>query len=590
MTFFFGCVIIINKVFTQFGAKTRLAASKPRKRKIGAFHKRERDEMKRLDRLTPEGTRDLFFEDFEQVKKIEDTLAALFSESGYRGISTPAIEFYDVFSAGVGAISQQDMYILADSKGRLMALRPDSTKPVARLVSTRLKNQSPPFRLYYCQSVYKRNKGENLLYDEVRQAGIELVGLGGLEGDIEALLLAARSLERTCGKGFLLEIGHMGFFTQIINSTDFPEEVKQDIKDKIEAKNYPALSTLLEKFPKSESVGALLRMPALYGGIEVLDEARRLIRGAADGVLGHIGKVYAALKEHGFEKNLAIDLGLLNGYGYYSGLVLKGYAFGASEAVLSGGRYDYLYGDYGLGYPAIGFAINTEQLLKQREQGARQQGEKRPLFIALTKGRLEKHAIELFKKAGVDCCPLDSKGRKLVIRVRAGEQELDVVFAKAADVITYVEHGACDMGIVGKDTIMEQGKSFYEMLDLGFGRCRLVLAAKKGRNFYGGYGVKTIATKFPKVAAQFFEGKKMNVDIIKIDGSVELTPLLELADGIVDITETGTTLRENGLEVVEEIADISAKLIVNTASLKTKREKLESFISLLKGAMNGRDI
>ena len=176
-----------------------------------------------------------------------------------------------------------------------------------------------------------------------------------------------------------------------------------------------------------------------------------------------------------------------------------------------------------------------------------------------------------------------------MIRVRAGEQELDVVFAKAADVITYVEHGACDMGIVGKDTIMEQGKSFYEMLDLGFGRCRLVLAAKKGRNFYGGYGVKTIATKFPKVAAQFFEGKKMNVDIIKIDGSVELTPLLELADGIVDITETGTTLRENGLEVVEEIADISAKLIVNR-QLKTKREKLESFISLLKGAMNGRDI
>lgn len=543
--------------------------------------------MKRLDRLTPEGTRDLFFEDFEQVKKIEDTLAALFSESGYRGISTPAIEFYDVFSAGVGAISQQDMYILSDARGRLLALRPDSTKPVARLVSTRLKNQRPPFRLYYCQSVFKRNNGGNLLYDEVRQAGIELVGAGGLEGDIEALLLAAKSLEKTCGKGFLLEVGHMGFFEQIIGSTDFPDDIKQDIKQKIEAKNYPALSTLLERLSCGESAGVLLKMPALYGGIEVLDEARRLTGGAADGVLDHIGKVYAALKEHGFEENLAIDLGLLNGYGYYSGLVFKGYAFGAGEAVLSGGRYDYLYGDYGLDYPAIGFAINTEQLLRQLGQGARQREAERPLSIALTKGRLEKHAVELFKKAGIDCCPLDSKGRKLIIRLSAEGQQIDVVLAKAADVITYVEHGACDMGIVGKDTIMELGKSFYEMLDLGFGRCRFVLAAKKGRDFYGGYGVKTIATKYPQVAAQFFERKKMDVDIIKIDGSVELAPLLELSDGIVDITETGTTLKENGLEVVEEIAEISAKLIVNTASLKTKRQKLERFIRLLEGAMNG---
>ena len=322
--------------------------------------------MKRLDRITPEGIRDLFFEDFEQVKKIEDTLAALFSESGYRGISTPAIEFYDVFSAGVGAISQQDMYILADSKGRLMALRPDSTKPVARLVSTRLKNQSPPFRLYYCQSVYKRNKGENLLYDEVRQAGIELVGLGGLEGDIEALLLAARSLERTCGKGFLLEIGHMGFFTQIINSTDFPEEVKQDIKDKIEAKNYPALSTLLEKFPKSESVGALLRMPALYGGIEVL-RGERLIRGAADGVLGHIGK-YAAQKAC-FEKNLRLTSAFERLR--YSGLVQRGTRSArAKRCSRAAGRLPPTATTGWLS--AIGFAINTEQLLKQREQALRQ--------------------------------------------------------------------------------------------------------------------------------------------------------------------------------------------------------------------------
>lgn len=202
--------------------------------------------------------------------------------------------------------------------------------------------------------------------------------------------------------------------------------------------------------------------------------------------------------------------------------------------------------------------------------------EKRPLRIALTKGRLEKDTIGLLEKIGYDCTAVREKGRKLILPV--GES-IEVVLAKANDVITYVEHGVCDMGVVGKDTIMEMNGKFFELVDLGFGKCKFALAGKKGEDFYKGYGVKTIATKYPNVARAFFEKKGMDVDIVKIEGSVELAPLLELSNGIVDIVETGTTLKENGLEVFEDIAPVSARMIVNTVSLKLRQKEIEDLIN-----------
>lgn len=201
--------------------------------------------------------------------------------------------------------------------------------------------------------------------------------------------------------------------------------------------------------------------------------------------------------------------------------------------------------------------------------------DKRPLRIALTKGRLEKDTVGLLEKIGYDCTAVREKGRKLILPVG---DSIEVVLAKAADVITYVENGVCDMGVVGKDTIMEMSGKFFEVVDLGFGRCKFALAGKKGDDFYQGYNVKTIATKYPNVARTFFEKKGMDVDIVKIEGSVELAPLLSLSDAIVDIVETGSTLKENGLEVFEDIAPISARLIVNRVSLKLHQQEIESLI------------
>ena len=210
----------------------------------------------------------------------------------------------------------------------------------------------------------------------------------------------------------------------------------------------------------------------------------------------------------------------------------------------------------------------------------------RPLRIALTKGRLENETVKLLEKLGYDCTAVREKGRRLILPV--GDGSLEVVLAKAADVVTYVENGVCDMGVVGKDVIMEMGGTFFEVADLGFGRCRFAVAALAGTDLYEGYHTRRIASKYVNVARSYFEKKQVDVDVVKIEGSVELAPVLGLADAIVDIVETGTTLKENGLSVVEEICPVSARLIVNVAGMKMRKEELGAFVSAVEREIASR--
>lgn len=195
----------------------------------------------------------------------------------------------------------------------------------------------------------------------------------------------------------------------------------------------------------------------------------------------------------------------------------------------------------------------------------------------MTKGRLEKDAVKIFDAIGLDCTELKDKGRKLIFKDKINNMEF--MLAKAPDVVTYVEHGAADIGIVGKDTLLEYGKRFYEVVDLKIGKCKFIVAAMPDTDLFGGYSIKKIATKYPNVARDYFRKKGMDVEIIKIEGSVELAPIIGLADAIVDIMETGTTLKENGLVVLEDVCDISARIIVNVASMKLKKDEIESLVS-----------
>lgn len=198
------------------------------------------------------------------------------------------------------------------------------------------------------------------------------------------------------------------------------------------------------------------------------------------------------------------------------------------------------------------------------------------LSMALTKGRLEKKTVEMLDACGYGTEALKDKGRALVFK--DSKKDLEYFLVKANDCITYVEHGVADVGVVGKDTLLEGGKYYYELLDLEIGKCRFIVASLPENDLFNKVGHIKIGTKYPNVARNYFLSKGMDVEIIKIDGSVELSPLLGLCDGIVDIMETGATLKENGLIVLDTVCPVSARLIVNKASFKLKRKEVMDLI------------
>jgi ATP phosphoribosyltransferase regulatory subunit len=409
--------------------------------------------------------------------------------------------------------------------------------------------------------------------NEIAQSGIEFIGDGSMEADIEVISMAVESLKRCDFNSFKIEIGNAAFINAILNKMNISGTTKADICNYIEAKNYAALGDLLDKIGDNPETKAIKRLPRLFGDVEVIDEAKVLYDDEnATKALDYLKNVYNALCDAGLKDYIMLDLGLVNRSNYYTGVLFHGYAEGSGLTVLSGGRYDNLLGEFGMDVPAIGFAVEVSALCEAMRDVINVE---RPIRIALTKGRLEKSSVKLFKTMGLDTTELENKGRRLILPV----DKYEAVLSKAPDVITYVEHGVCDIGIVGKDTIVEHGSSFYEVIDLNIGKCRFALACPKGTDFFSGYKRKTVASKYPKVAKEFFESKGMDVAVIKIEGSVELAPLLGLADGIVDIVETGSTLKENGLEVVEEIFPISARVIVNMASMKLRKNEIESFLA-----------
>ena len=206
------------------------------------------------------------------------------------------------------------------------------------------------------------------------------------------------------------------------------------------------------------------------------------------------------------------------------------------------------------------------------------------ISIALTKGRIEKDAVKIFERAGFGIDELKNKGRKLVFNDT--KEEIKYFLVKANDAVTYVEHGVADIAIVGKDTLLEKGENYYEVLDLGIGKCKFIVATLPNVNIFNRIGHIKIGSKYPNVSKRYFEGKGMDVEVIKIEGSVELAPILGISEGIVDIMETGTTLKENGLIVVDEIYDISSRVIVNKSSFKLKRNEINEIIDRIRMACN----
>lgn len=324
--------------------------------------------LKRYDLSTPEGTRDLLYQDCLLKNEVINRIEQVYHHHGYAQVETPILEFYDVFTHRAhtaAAFPTETLYKLTDTNGRLLVVRPDSTTPIARMVATRLRDAQLPLRLYYHQTLYSSKRPHSGHSDAFIQMGAELIGSNSMRADLEMLTTALEVLETCDSEGFILEIGDISFFKELISKLSAPEDTKTQIRQLIEDKNYPALNDILDGLEKTPATLALKQLPRLFGGLEVFDTAAALFKDEQiEMILGNLKHIYTCLEQLGLNGRIRVDLGMVNRVDYYTGLVMRGYLEGYGQTVLSGGRYDRLLADFGYDIPATGFAVNVDAVME----------------------------------------------------------------------------------------------------------------------------------------------------------------------------------------------------------------------------------
>ena len=541
---------------------------------------------------TPEGVRDIYGNEFVQKFELQQLLYRILAGRGYQGIETPTFEFFDVFSREVGTVSSRELYKFFDKEGNTLVLRPDMTPSIARAVSKYFHDETPIRLCYMGNTFINYDKYQGRL-KETTQMGAELMGDGSVASDVELLSVLIEALQEAGLREFQVSVGQVEFFKALLREAGIGNAAEESLRRLISDKNRFGAEELLAIYDISEKLRAtFLEMATLTGGEEALQKARSLTDNAeALEALERLQEIYEGLKKKGYEKYVTFDLSMLSKYNYYTGIIFHAYSYGYGEPIAKGGRYDNLLSHFGRELPAVGFAIVVDQLQRalrndaEKKVNATDDG-KRYLTFALTKGRLAKKTLELLEKVGITCEEMkDPDSRKLIFV----NEELGLKFflAKGPDVPTYVEYGAADIGVVGKDTLVEEGRKMYEVLDLGFGKCRMcVCGPESAREKLAHQEQIRVATKYPDIAKDYFYNQKhQTVEIIKLNGSIELAPIVGLSDVIVDIVETGSTLRENGLGVLEEVMPLSARMVVNQVSMKMESERITKLIQDLRAAL-----
>jgi ATP phosphoribosyltransferase regulatory subunit len=525
-------------------------------------------------------------------------------------------EEYGLYAENKAFLASGDIITFTGAGGKLMALRPDVTLSIVKSA----KDDDRLMKLYYNENVYRSDGHE---FKERMQVGLECIGTIDVKLMGEVLMLARRSLE-ALGERTRLDISHMGFIGGLLQSAELSPAQRTELLKRFSEKNVPELSALCAEYGLDDLFcEKLAALATLYGPYdETVDALRRIsVNADTEAALREMEDVFGVLRGLGAADDVNLDFSIVNDLSYYSGIIFQGYIEGIPTKVLSGGRYDELLRKFGKKAGAVGFAVYLDLLERLTPSGfepgfasgvasgfepdsdgrARTAGvadsnrsdrsagiartdesagcgksavsaetAKQDLInIALPKGRLGEKAYAIFESAGYGCPAIHEESRKLVFE--SPENRVRYFWVKPSDVAIYVERGAADIGVAGKDILLEYSPDIYELLDLGIGKCRMCVAAEKGFDF-AGFGDRTlrVATKFPNIARDYYEKVDREIDIIKLNGSIELAPILGLSDVIVDIVETGGTLLENNLEPVETIVDISARLVSNKASYKFK--------------------
>lgn len=316
--------------------------------------------------IIPEGSRDLIFTECRRKKIIINGLEKTFESFGYDEVITPTVEYYKTFSIDDKCMDEEKIYKFFESSGRILALRPDMTLPIARVVSTKMKEVETPIRLRYTSNIFRVNRKFGGKKNEYTDLGVELIGVPELDGDIEALIMALEGFKKLNISNFKLEIGNIKFFNEIFNKSKIKEDEKEKLAELIEEKSLIELEKFLNSLEIEESKRKFLkRLPWLFGNEYILnnDIEFKDDKDVMDAII-YLKKINKILKELGYEENITFDLGMVPGVNYYTGIIFKGYIDGARAPVLSGGRYDNLIKSFGRDLPAVGFSIDVDLILE----------------------------------------------------------------------------------------------------------------------------------------------------------------------------------------------------------------------------------
>ena len=511
--------------------------------------------------------------DLSILKRAERTalqLRALAERAGYRKYQMGRFEEYGLYQQNRNFLASEQVLTFTDLDGRLLALKPDVTLSIAKNVQP-ASGQCEKY--YYNEKVYRPSR-ESHTFVEIDQMGLECMGTFTQE-DVRELLLLAIDALALCGTEFRLELSHMGFLTGLLDALGVQESLRPALLEQIRRKSAHGLRQESAKIGLTDAAD-LCALLELSGPVEdTLTRAGALVKNEQMAQsLSELAGLCRQLPREG--ETVTVDLSLAGDMEYYNGLVFQGYLSGLASPVLKGGRYDLLAQKFNPGISAVGFALYLDDL--DRLEVVPVAEENTILNVALPKGRLGDKVYNLLAQVGYGCEENYNDTRKLVVENR--QAGIRYFLVKPSDVAIYVEHGAADVGIVGKDILTESNPDVYELLDTGLGKCRMCVAGKKDFVEDTGRALR-VATKFVNIAKDYYARQGRDIDIIKLNGSIELAPLLGLSDVIVDIVETGTTLKENDLKVITEFLPISARFIANKASYPFKKQALTILLEKL---------
>ena len=321
--------------------------------------------MKQQNLHTPDGVRDIYSAEYRKKKELENKLQKVFGLYGYHNVQTPMFEYFDMFGKEVGTIPSKELYKFFDREGNTLVLRPDITPSIARMATTLYDTEKLPIRLCYQGNTFINHSSYRGRLHETTQAGAELIGLDSVEADAEMVAMAVESLKEVGLRDFQIHIGNVEFFENLIAETNLDKESELQLREFISNRNYFGVDELLQSANTREITKIAFQiLPELIGDAGILQDAKKIaLNSSCTKALERLEELYQLLTAYGVEKHITFDLSMSGTYGYYTGIIFRGYTYGTGDAIVKGGRYDHLLEKFGKASPSIGFVIVVDELL-----------------------------------------------------------------------------------------------------------------------------------------------------------------------------------------------------------------------------------